>query len=170
LEAYAINDSGQIVGSGIINGRSHAFLLNLTSTPTITWSASNAITYPASLSAPQLDATANVPGTFVYTPPAGTVLRAGDGQTLSVTFTPTNPEFTTATVTTTINVNQGTPIVTWPAPAAITFGGRSAPANWTPRPTCLGVSFTTRLREWFYLLEMDRLFRLFSRLTIQLTT
>ena len=36
------------------------------------------------------NATANVPGTFVYTPPVGTVLQAGNGQTLSVVFTPTN--------------------------------------------------------------------------------
>jgi probable HAF family extracellular repeat protein len=30
-EAYAINDFGQIAGSGIVNGATHAFLLNLTS-------------------------------------------------------------------------------------------------------------------------------------------
>ena len=31
-----------------------------------------------------------VAGTFVYTPASGTVLNAGAGQTLSVTFTPTD--------------------------------------------------------------------------------
>ena len=36
----------------------------------------------------QLNAAADVPGTFVFTPPAGTVLQAGAGQTLSVQFTP----------------------------------------------------------------------------------
>ena len=36
-----------------------------------------AITYGTALSATQLDATAPVPGTFVYTPAAGTVLGAG---------------------------------------------------------------------------------------------
>ena len=35
------------------------------------------ITYGTALSATQLNATANVPGTFVYTPVAGTVLNAG---------------------------------------------------------------------------------------------
>jgi probable HAF family extracellular repeat protein len=120
----AINDSGQIVGIGTINSQTHAFLLTLDSTPTISWSAPSAVTYPAALSAAQLDATAIVPGTFVYTPPAGTVLRAGNGQTLSVTFTPTDmTDFSTVTATTTINVNQGTPFITWPAPAPITFGG-----------------------------------------------
>lgn len=41
------------------------------------------------LSATQLDATASVAGTFVYNPPAGTVLAPGP-QSLSVTFTPTD--------------------------------------------------------------------------------
>jgi hypothetical protein len=58
-------------------------------TPSITWASPSPITNPIPLSATQLDATANVPGSFVYIPPAGTVLAAGT-QTLSVTFTPTN--------------------------------------------------------------------------------
>jgi hypothetical protein len=58
--------------------------------PTITWPAPAAITYPTPLSATQLNATANVPGTFVYTPAAGTVLAVGWWQTLSVTFIPTD--------------------------------------------------------------------------------
>ena len=49
-------------------------------------------------------------GTFTYTPAAGTVLNAGTGQTLSVTFTPTDTtDYTTATATATINVAQATP-------------------------------------------------------------
>ena len=41
-----------------------------------------------------------MPGTFVYTPAAGTVLNAGAAQTLSVTFTPTDTaNYTTATAT-----------------------------------------------------------------------
>jgi hypothetical protein len=58
--------------------------------PTITWPTPAAITYPTPLSATQLNATANVPGTFVYTPAAGTVLAVGWWQTLSVTFIPTD--------------------------------------------------------------------------------
>ena len=57
----------------------------------ITWPTPAAITYPTALSATQLDATANVAGTFVYSPEAGTVLPAGN-QTLSVQFTPTNTQ------------------------------------------------------------------------------
>ena len=40
-------------------------------TPTITWAAPADITYGTALSATQLNATATVPGTFVYTPAAG---------------------------------------------------------------------------------------------------
>ena len=58
-------------------------------TPTLTWATPAAITFGTALSATQLNATASVAGTFVYNPPAGTVLAAGN-QTLSVTFTPTD--------------------------------------------------------------------------------
>ena len=69
-------------------------------------------------SATQLNATASAPGTFVYTPVAGTVLNAGVGQTLSVTFTPTDAaNFTTATKTVSINVLKATPVITWATPA-----------------------------------------------------
>ena len=90
--------------------------------PVITWPVPAAITYPTPLSAAQLDATANVPGAFVYTPAAGTVLNAGT-QTLSVTFTPTDTtDYTTAIATKSLTVNKAVPVITWPAPAAITYG------------------------------------------------
>ena len=53
--------------------------------PTITWADPAAITYGTALSATQLNATANVAGTFAYSPSSGTVLTAGE-QMLSVTF------------------------------------------------------------------------------------
>ena len=62
----------------------------LKATSTITWTAPADVTYGTALSATQLNATANTPGTFVYSPVAGTVLNAGAAQTLSVTFTPTD--------------------------------------------------------------------------------
>jgi hypothetical protein len=75
-------------------------------TPTITWSAPAPITYGGALGNGQLSASASVPGTFVYVPPAGTVLPVGNGQTLSVTFTPADAaDYTTAAASTTINVN-----------------------------------------------------------------
>jgi sugar lactone lactonase YvrE len=79
-------------------------------TPTITWSAPASITYGGALGNGQLNASASVPGTFVYVPPAGTVLPVGNGQTLSVTFTPADAaDYTTATASTTINVNAAPP-------------------------------------------------------------
>jgi len=93
-------------------------------TPTVTWANPAAITYGTPLSATQLNATASVAGTFTYTPVAGTVLNAGAGQILSVDFTPTNASNynTVAGTQKLITVNKATPVITWAAPAAITYG------------------------------------------------
>jgi len=92
-------------------------------TPTITWPNPASITYGTPLGAAQLDATANVSGAFAYSPAAGTVPSAGNNQTLSVYFTPTDSvDYTNASASATINVAQATPTVTWPNPANITYG------------------------------------------------
>jgi subtilisin-like proprotein convertase family protein len=57
-------------------------------TPAITWTNPVAIIYGTPLGIDQLNATAAVPGTMAYKPPAGTILPAGSNQTLSVVFTP----------------------------------------------------------------------------------
>ena len=91
-------------------------------TPTITWSNPATITYGTALSATQLNAAASVPGTLVYTPAAGDVPPAGT-DTLLVTFTPTDTSnYTTATKSVQIIVNQATPVITWATPAPITYG------------------------------------------------
>ena len=59
------------------------------STPVIYWPTPGAITYGTPLTAMQLDATANVPGTFTYSPAAGTVLSTGTN-TLTASFVPTD--------------------------------------------------------------------------------
>jgi hypothetical protein len=90
--------------------------------PTITWIAPAAIIYGTALSAAQLDATASVPGTFLYSPAAGTVLNAGS-QLLSVSFTPTDgTDYSTATANVSLQVNQATPIISWATPAPIPYG------------------------------------------------
>jgi hypothetical protein len=94
------------------------------SSVTITWPTPAAITYGTALSATQLDATANVPGTFAYSPSAGTVLGAGSN-TLNVTFTPTDTadyKVTTASVGLTVTQATTAAAVTWLAPAAIAYG------------------------------------------------
>lgn len=62
---------------------------------TIEWLQPADITYGAVLSVAQLNATANVPGVFTYTPPASTLLSAGD-HALAVTFEPTDTSRYTA--------------------------------------------------------------------------
>src|SRR6202000_2261811 len=70
----------------------------------------------------QLNATASVAGSFAYAPASGSVPAAGT-DTLSVVFTPTDTtDYTTATKTVQITVTQATPIITWAAPASITYG------------------------------------------------
>jgi uncharacterized delta-60 repeat protein len=87
-------------------------------TPTITWANPPDIIYGTALGAAQLDATANVPGTFAYSQAVGTVLHAGSNQTLSAIFTPTDTtDYIALTANASINVEQATPIITWnPAP------------------------------------------------------
>jgi PKD repeat protein len=75
-------------------------------TPTITWSNPVDIFYGTPLSNVQLDASSSVPGTFVYTPQSGTILRPGI-HTLSVSFTPDDTAiYTTASKTVTINIRH----------------------------------------------------------------
>lgn len=78
-------------------------------TPTLAWTNPADITYGTALGGTQLNAAAtysstNVPGTFTYSSPAGTVLNAGSNQTISVTFTPTDTNSFLA-VTTNIAIN-----------------------------------------------------------------
>ena len=81
-------------------------------TPVVTWNNPASIIYGTALSATQLNATASVPGGFVYIPAAGAVLNAGT-QTLSVTFTPTDAtDYKSVTQTVQIVVNKATLTVT----------------------------------------------------------
>ena len=86
-------------------------------TPTITWPNPGAIIFGTPLSGTQLDATAagvgggTLPGQFVYTPSAGTVLAVGS-PALAVKFTPTDTtDYTIATDSVSIVVNKATPVV-----------------------------------------------------------
>lgn len=53
----------------------------------VTWNSPSSIAYGTALGASQLDATANVPGTFAYSPGSGTVLNAGITRIAAI-FTP----------------------------------------------------------------------------------
>jgi hypothetical protein len=92
--------------------------------PVVTWANPASIVYGTAIGATQLNATANVAGTFVYAPASGTVLGAGTGQVLSVTFTPTDTaNYATAIKTVTIDVTKTMPEITWASPASMAYGG-----------------------------------------------
>jgi hypothetical protein len=116
------NNAGDVDSSTSIPGELDVYGLLHPGTPQITWPTPAPITFGTAVSATQLNATANVPGTFVYSPAAGTILSAG-AQILSVTFTPTDStDYTTAAASVVLAVNQAVPTLTWSAPAPITYG------------------------------------------------
>ncbi|HEX4758172.1 MAG TPA: Ig-like domain repeat protein [Terracidiphilus sp.] len=80
--------------------------------PVITWPTPKSIIYGTPLSGTQLDATANVAGSFAYSPAAGTVLPVGP-QTLQARFTPADTiDYANATATVTLTVLPASPQVT----------------------------------------------------------
>ncbi|MFB3915355.1 MAG: chitobiase/beta-hexosaminidase C-terminal domain-containing protein [Terriglobales bacterium] len=104
--------------------------------PTITWPTPADIVYGTTLSGAQLNATASVPGSFAYSPDAGVVLNAGNGQTLSVNFTPTDSNYASASATTAINVLR--------ASQTISFGGL-ADRTYDDAPFTVSASATSAL-------------------------
>ena len=80
--------------------------------PQITWSSPASIVYGTPLGSVQLDATANTAGTFTYLPAADTILDAGNDQTVSVIFTPSDgTDYVTTSANTAITVIKATPIL-----------------------------------------------------------
>jgi len=98
--------------------------VNTKKDPIITWANPADISFGTLLSDIQLNATADVPGTFVYTPAIGTKLNVGTNQDLKVDFTPTDAAtYNVVSNTVKINVNaKKDPIITWANPADISFG------------------------------------------------
>jgi hypothetical protein len=79
-------------------------------TPVLTWATPSPITYGTKLSSTQLNATANVAGTFKYAPAAGSKPKVpvppATCDTLKVTFTPTlNEDYASETATVCLVVN-----------------------------------------------------------------
>ena len=90
--------------------------------PMITWATPVAITFGTALNATHLNATASVPGVFVYSPTLGTVLNAGN-QTLTATFTPADTvNYAGAIAQQTISVGKIAPVLSWVAPSPINYG------------------------------------------------
>jgi hypothetical protein len=78
-------------------------------TPIITWNNPADIIYGTLLSEEQLNATADVEGTFTYDPPSGTLLPVGDDQELHVLFFPDDSaNYNSINKTVKINVTSAT--------------------------------------------------------------
>ncbi len=74
-------------------------------TPAISWAAPADIVYGTAIGGLELDAASPVPGAFTYSAPAGTILDAGRGQAIAVTFTPGDTtDYNEASATVRINV------------------------------------------------------------------
>jgi len=118
----AVDTSGVVYVADEGNSKIRKITLPVQTVPVIAWASPAAISYGAPLSSAELNATANVPGTFAYTPASGTVLDVGS-QTLSVTFTPSDTTtYSVTTATQTLTVNRAVPAITWAAPIEITPG------------------------------------------------
>ena len=95
---------------------------------TVTWTEPEDITYGAALGTAQLNALATadgeaVAGSFSYEPGLGTVLNAGENQTLTATFTPSDPDaYEGASATVQIDVIQAVPALIWTVPATTPVG------------------------------------------------
>ncbi len=91
--------------------------------PTITWPTPASIHEGTPIDNAQLNATASVPGTFVYEPATGETLPAG-WHTLSATFTPMDAKnYTPTQITVSLEVTKTAPAaITWADPASISYG------------------------------------------------
>ncbi len=106
--------------------------------PTITWATPAAITYGTILSVAQLDATTSASGTFAYSPPAGTLLKAGQ-QVLMAIFTPTDTtDYIATSASVTLTVNKVTPTIAWSTPAAVAAGTALTSAQLNAVPSVPG--------------------------------
>jgi alpha-tubulin suppressor-like RCC1 family protein len=110
--------------------------------PAVTWAMPAPVAYGSVLGSTQLDAGASVPGSFVYTPPAGTRLSPG-AHTLSATFTPTDTaDYAAETVTSTQSVTPAPTTTALTVLSPITFGNEAVEVFSVTVTTASGVTPT----------------------------
>jgi phospholipase C len=91
--------------------------------PTVAWATPSAVPLGTTLGAAQLNATASVPGTFDYSPAAGTVMSKAGGFKLSLTFIPTDAtKYASATSQVWLAVNRIPPSLSWAVPLPVPLG------------------------------------------------
>ena len=154
--------TGAAVGSATITATSGSIAGSTTltvsqATPTITWADPAGIVYGTALGTSQLNASASAPGTFSYSPAAGTVLHVGAGQVLSVTFTPTDTaNYTTASKAVHVTVTAAALSVTADSKSRVVgqanpaltatisgFVNGDTPASLTAQPSCSTTATTS---------------------------
>jgi hypothetical protein len=90
--------------------------------PVITWTKPSDIIYGILLSEMQLNASSNVPGTFLYSPAIGKKLNAGNNQVLSVEFKPDDQiNYSVVEKTVLVTVLKATPEINWTEPDDIIY-------------------------------------------------
>ena len=104
-------------------GASKEVNINVTiSSSLITWSNPTSIVYGTELDGAQLNATAGIPGSFTYSPIAGSVLIVGT-HTLHVDFAPNDADnYAPTSSDVSLIVTQATPVLDWSSPSSITYG------------------------------------------------
>lgn len=97
-----------VTANGNFSGSGTGTVTIAKATPVVTWNPSSPIVYGVAIGAAQLNASANVPGTFSYAASLGTVLPAGV-RTLGATFTPTAANnYQSVDVAAQVTVNKAT--------------------------------------------------------------
>jgi len=115
VAAYPVQNSGFAAGTAT------GAITVTKATPTVSWASPSAIVAGVPLTSAQLNATASVAGSYVYSPQPGTILPTGNNQSLSVSFTPADTnDYNTATATTSINVLASSTAV-YVAPSSFNF-------------------------------------------------
>jgi hypothetical protein len=107
----------------LVDTGARQLVVNDTLYPAVAWNNPADIVYGTLLSSTQLNATAGITGTFTYDPPAATLLDAGTGIELAVTFVPNDiAVYSPVTKKVRINVKKAMPVITWSPPADIDYG------------------------------------------------
>lgn len=123
--ALALVDPDSKLGNYSVTIKNGTLTIN-NATPVITWSNPAGITYGTALNGGQLNPTANVGGTFTYTPASGTVLGAGNNQNLRADFVPSDSaNYSNASKDVKINVSKAT--LTVAADAKLKIYGAAMP-------------------------------------------
>jgi hypothetical protein len=126
LGSYQIYASGAADADYTISFINGTLTVTAKLIPTISWPAPQAITYGVPLGPAQLNASADIPGTWSYAPTSGTILNSGNAQPLLATFTP-DDSATYAVVQVAVSINVQ------PAPLTIAADAKTR-AFGTPNP------------------------------------